>query len=392
MNRSLLLFLLALSLLFVLPGCGGGQADDDDDTSDDDEIEDSSVDVPPTPLPTKLSVGHTGSCLSRNQDTQCWGRIAQETFDPASPFQGLPQGLVNLSVSSTHICGISSDGSVGCWGNNRAGQLAREPVNEILEFETIEGLTNVTSVCTNSGHSCVVANEGAVYCWGNNDNGQVGRPEKDHPIGKFSPEPVPAQVLGLSPAIDVACGSYHSCAVLKDGSSRCWGMNNYGQAGTAHYEENEEGVWLYDPGLTDVSSMVANNYSTCALTQGGKVYCWGRHVFGPYFEEHDLCQAIVEQACLLNPAQVPIEFQATELEFGSEIVCARGVDTALHCWGSSSISTSDYTEEHVQFGLGLRHLCLLREDDSVICRGGGGAGQFGTETEWENDWVEIALP
>ncbi len=37
MNRSLLLFLLALSLLFVLPVCGGGQADGDDDTSDDDD-------------------------------------------------------------------------------------------------------------------------------------------------------------------------------------------------------------------------------------------------------------------------------------------------------------------------------------------------------------------
>ena len=37
MNRSLLLFLLALTLLFVLPGCGGGQADDDDDTSGEDD-------------------------------------------------------------------------------------------------------------------------------------------------------------------------------------------------------------------------------------------------------------------------------------------------------------------------------------------------------------------
>jgi alpha-tubulin suppressor-like RCC1 family protein len=359
------------------------------------ETEDSSVDVaPPMPLPANLSVGYSGSCLSRNQDTQCWGKIAHENFDPASPFQSLPQGLVELSVSSMHICGISSDGSVGCWGNNRAGQLAREPVNEILEFETIEGLTNVTSVCTNSGHSCVVANEGAVYCWGNNDNGQLGRPERDHPIGQFSSEPVPAQVLGLSPATDVACGSYHSCAALEDGSSRCWGLNGYGQTGTASYEENEEAVWLWDPGLTDVESIVASGYSTCALTQEGKVYCWGKHVFGSYFEEYDICHAIVEQACLLNPTQVPIEFQVTELEFGTEIVCARGVDTVLHCWGTSALGVTgeDNTEEHVQFGMGLRHICLLREDDSVICRGDGSAGQFGVETEWENDWVEIALP
>ena len=388
MNRSLLLSLLALSLLFVT-GC---DVEVEGDSNDTDETEDSSIDLSPTPLPSNLSVGRSGSCLSRDQDTQCWGSIAYETFDPASPFESLPQGLVEMSISSMHLCGISSDGSVGCWGNNRAGQLARAPVNEILEFETIEGLTNVTSVCTNSAHSCVVADEGAVYCWGNNDNGQLGRPERDHPIGQYSSEPVPAQVLGLPPATDVACGTYHSCAALEDGGLRCWGLNGLGQAGTTSYEENEEAVLLYDPGLTGVESIVASGYSTCALTQGGEVYCWGSHVFAPYFEEHDICHSIVESPCLLNPTQVPLEFQATELKFGTEIVCARGVDTALHCWGLTSLPTLDYTEEPVQFGVGLRHLCLLRQDDSVICKGEGRAGQFGTETEWENDWVEIALP
>ena len=44
MNRSLLLSLLALGLLFVT-GCGAGRADDDDDTADDDDVADDDDDT-----------------------------------------------------------------------------------------------------------------------------------------------------------------------------------------------------------------------------------------------------------------------------------------------------------------------------------------------------------
>ena len=42
---------------------------------------------------------------------------------------------------------------------------------------------------------------------------------------------VPAPVVGIDDAVHVACGSTHSCALLEDGSVRCWGSNASEQLG-----------------------------------------------------------------------------------------------------------------------------------------------------------------
>jgi hypothetical protein len=38
-------------------------------------------------------------------------------------------------------------------------------------------------------------------------------------------------MTGLPPATAVTSGERHSCALLKDGSSRCWGDNFFGELG-----------------------------------------------------------------------------------------------------------------------------------------------------------------
>ena len=56
-------------------------------------------------------------------------------------------------------------------------------------------------------------------CWGANGSGQLGD-------GTTVSAPLTAlvTVAGVSGAVDVAVGTQHSCAVLADGSVRCWGQ------------------------------------------------------------------------------------------------------------------------------------------------------------------------
>src|SRR5215813_1499152 len=67
---------------------------------------------------------------------------------------------------------------------------------------------------------------GIVRVWGSNSNGQLGD-------GTTSNRSTPTSVSGLSGAVSVVGGAYHTLALLSDGSVRAWGFNRFGQLGDA---------------------------------------------------------------------------------------------------------------------------------------------------------------
>jgi hypothetical protein len=75
-----------------------------------------------------------------------------------------------------------------------------------------------------SVHTCAVLSDGTARCWGYNAYGQLGDNTTDE-------RHTPVAVSNLSNAVAVAAGDYHTCALLGDGSARCWGDNGYGQLG-----------------------------------------------------------------------------------------------------------------------------------------------------------------
>lgn len=79
------------------------------------------------------------------------------------------------------------------------------------------------------------------------------------------------------PAIDVAVGAFHSCALFEGGTVRCWGS-----AGYTGYGTGESPLVLHLPseqGDVDVGGVVtrltASWYETCAILEGGALRCWG---------------------------------------------------------------------------------------------------------------------
>jgi alpha-tubulin suppressor-like RCC1 family protein len=69
----------------------------------------------------------------------------------------------------------------------------------------------VVSISCGFKHSCALLNDGTVKCWGNNSDGQCNVP--DFIQGKV---------------VSIECGKNHSCALLNDNTIRCWGTNSYG--------------------------------------------------------------------------------------------------------------------------------------------------------------------
>ena len=84
--------------------------------------------------------------------------------------------------------------------------------------------------------------------------------------------------------------SAHTCALLSDGSARCWGMNDHGQLGDATTANSSTPVAVCASGsgpgcvggspLGGVAAISAGSLHTCALRSDGRVACWGYNFFG----------------------------------------------------------------------------------------------------------------
>jgi alpha-tubulin suppressor-like RCC1 family protein len=71
-----------------------------------------------------------------------------------------------------------------------------------------------------------------VFCWGKGNEGELGNGAHTDPfIGARAPEEV--KELGAD-AVGIGSGpsAVHTCAIMRDGSLRCWGRNTEGQLGT----------------------------------------------------------------------------------------------------------------------------------------------------------------
>jgi hypothetical protein len=92
--------------------------------------------------------------------------------------------------------------------------------------------------------------------------------------------------VDLQNVVAITAGDMHTCALIGDGSLRCWGDNTYGQLGdgsgpTSGYVVASAGGSVpqvvsnpMPPGVT-FTGISAKFNDTCALTSAGTVYCWG---------------------------------------------------------------------------------------------------------------------
>jgi len=89
-----------------------------------------------------------------------------------------------------------------------------------------------TAVSAGSQTTCAVVSDGTARCWGRNDSGELGMGQVANQASP--PDPTVFPVVNLSNAMLMGAGQTRSCAVLSDKSVSCWGWGIGGLLATTH--------------------------------------------------------------------------------------------------------------------------------------------------------------
>lgn len=225
-----------------------------------------------------VSVGYEHTCAVLDDGTvRCWGLNGSgqlgnnsTTRSPVPvPVMGLT-GVASIHAGVYSTCARLTGGTVSCWG--RGGELGSTSVTGSLIPVAVPGLSNVSqlSIAPNSGtssplHVCGVRTDGTAFCWGNNSDGQLGD-------GTQNPSRVPVNVMGVTDALEITAGGSHACARRTSGLF-CWGFSQEVGDGTVERRLVPTAVMT----TTMVTSLEAGNGFTLARTAAGGLICWGRN-------------------------------------------------------------------------------------------------------------------
>ena len=126
--------------------------------------------------------------------------------------------MTAIAAGHSHSCGLRTDGTVQCWGNNVLGQLGDGTQTNRLLPTAVFDLTGAVAIATGTAHTRAVRADGTVRCRGFNGDGQLGDGTQEMRL-------VPIPVVGLTGMMAAAAGTTHTCAIGADGGLRCWGSN-----------------------------------------------------------------------------------------------------------------------------------------------------------------------
>jgi len=180
---------------------------------------------------TSLTAGAHHACALSETTAYCWGDHTQrQTGSMATTFVPTPIAAVEFSqvdAGAEHTCGVATDATVRCWGNNDRSQLG--VVSGESRAIPVMVAANAKMVSAGGTHTCMVDLEGAVSCWGSNDFGQLGRPDDEQPE---SETPVAVDMgAERGGALALAAGDEHTCAITTRRIVVCWGANGSNQCG-----------------------------------------------------------------------------------------------------------------------------------------------------------------
>jgi len=338
---------------------------------------------------------------------------------------GAIQGSDFVTYDHGHTCAIRVDNTLWCWGRNDKGQLGSDSL-EITRFSPAQESSNSNDwsmVSSGFLHTCGIKTDNTLWCWGNNYDGQLGINKTRIELIDTS---VPTQVFSnpTEPALSVnwlhvSAGLQHTCAIDTNHALHCWGANpTYGPLlGTDSPNANEIAPYFVDD-LIWLTVSAGRNHS-CGIIQNDPasqtLRCWGINSTGQLGLGDDFDAIYPTNIASIDINQNPLPTQWKTVNVYDSNSCAIDINNKLWCWGSNNnfqlgdatnfdaflptaVATPDADWSNV--AQGVFHTCASKADDSNWCWGGNADGQLGIgdiadaktprqEATKAIDWIQV---
>ena len=234
------------------------------------------------PVLARVSAGDGFACgLTDDGTAYCWGAgTVGQLGDGTGSSSTTPVAVdatfkfSDIATGDGFACGVREDNGAGyCWGTNLSDQLGTgDGVNQYRSPALIAGGHVWIDLAAGDGHACGVTTDGTAYCWGNNHNGKLG-------TGNTINQDTPTEVLHSIVFAGVTAGANHTCGWTANDEAYCWGSNGGGQLGNGDAPTARTGPVAVAGGLA-LRDLVAGRFLTCGLTPSGDPYCWGANSHG----------------------------------------------------------------------------------------------------------------
>ena len=334
---------------------------------------------------------------------------------------------VQVAAGRETTCAVLADETAWCWGYGLKGNLGHGILTNSFIPVQVSGGTDVAQIAMGGNHSCMLLTNGRVKCWGkyatgNNENGKDYSTLTPVLVHRGQGDSTP-----LEEAVQIVAGLEHSCALISDGTVRCWGSTSWAALGDGSGDSNflknypvkvtKEGGGYLDSVVSLSSRGGARFY--CALTADGAVWCWGNNQWSQMGDGQHLTgyntnsRNYRADRVRLSSDNTQLN-DAVQVSIGRQHACAvRSSNRQAVCWGRNdsrqlgSLSTNEkyaravsvrdgntasgVMEGVLSLSAGENHTCALLDSGLIKCWGKEGRYNLGNGV-WRDNSSHVNFP
>lgn len=189
---------------------------------------------------------------------------------------------------------------------------------------TIPNISGSTvAIAAGNGFACALISDGSVKCWGRNSGGQLGDGATADSATPVTPSGLGAGVKSIS--IDTFGSS--ACAVTGNGAVKCWGTGQLGNGSSSTSSTPVDVVGI----SSGASSVAVATNDVCVVMTSGGAKCWGKNDQGQLGNGSAVDSGIPVDVAGLGAVAAIAPSQAH--------TCALTVAGGVKCWGNKNGGT-----------------------------------------------------